>query len=216
MLAVEWLGHERHVVCDLDGEKVTIREAGEGASPAAAGERVRLTARPGARPPVQPGHDRATELTAPVAPGAQEVAALETASTDHAPRGPRRGGKRAKDRLLAAAVLLPSAIIFVTFFFYPLYRLVYLGLHQQNRFGTAERYVGFSQYTDVLTGDNFLDGLRISATYVRLHRAHRTGARHPAGRRRQPAAPRASRSSKRSSRRPSPVRSRSRRSCSSC
>ena len=47
-------------------------------------------------------------------------------------------------------------MIFVMFFFYPLYRLGYLGLHEQNRFGTNERYVGFGQYTDVLTGDEFL------------------------------------------------------------
>ena len=45
VLAVEWLGHERHVVCDLAGEKVTIREAAN-AEPRAAGERVRLTAKP--------------------------------------------------------------------------------------------------------------------------------------------------------------------------
>jgi len=74
--------------------------------------------------------------------------------------------RKVKDSLIALAVLLPSAVIFIAFFFYPLYRLIYLGLHQQNRFGTAERYVGFSQYSDVLTGENFLDGLRISTTYV--------------------------------------------------
>jgi len=77
-----------------------------------------------------------------------------------------RAGRRVKDIVLAIAILLPSAIIFGTFFFYPLYRLVYLGLHQQNRFGTAERYVGFSQFKDVLTGSNFTDGLVISGKYV--------------------------------------------------
>jgi sn-glycerol 3-phosphate transport system permease protein len=105
-------------------------------------------------------------LTAPVAPVAQEADAVALAGEDRAPRGPRHLSRKVKDALIAFAVLLPSAVIFVAFFFYPLYRLVYLGLHQQNRFGTAERYVGFSQYTDVLTGDNFLDGLRISTTYV--------------------------------------------------
>jgi sn-glycerol 3-phosphate transport system permease protein len=105
-------------------------------------------------------------LTAPVAPVAQEADAVALAREDHAPGGPRHLSRKVKDSLIAFAVLLPSAIIFIAFFFYPLYRLFYLGLHQQNRFGTAERYVGFSQYTDVLTGDNFLDGLRISATYV--------------------------------------------------
>lgn len=77
-----------------------------------------------------------------------------------------RAGRRVKDIVLAVAILLPSAVIFGTFFFYPLYRLIYLGLHQQNRFGTAERYVGFSQFKDVLTGSNFTDGLVISGKYV--------------------------------------------------
>ena len=64
-----------------------------------------------------------------------------------------------RETALAAALLPPSAVVFAMFFFYPLYRLVDLGLHQQNRFGTAERYVGFSQYRDVLTGNEFLGGL---------------------------------------------------------
>jgi sn-glycerol 3-phosphate transport system permease protein len=105
-------------------------------------------------------------LTAPIAPEAQEADALATSLDESTPRGPRRFSRRAKDVTLAFLVLLPSAVIFVTFFFYPLYRLFYLGLHQQNRFGTAERYVGFKQYTDVLSSHNFLDGLRISTTYV--------------------------------------------------
>ena len=30
---VEWLGHERHVVCDVDGTPITIRETSEGPAP---------------------------------------------------------------------------------------------------------------------------------------------------------------------------------------
>jgi sn-glycerol 3-phosphate transport system permease protein len=74
--------------------------------------------------------------------------------------------RRLKDALVGLALLVPSAIIFGWFFFYPLYRLVVMGLHQQNRTGTAERWVGFSQYGDVLTGDEFTDGVRITFTYV--------------------------------------------------
>jgi sn-glycerol 3-phosphate transport system permease protein len=106
-------------------------------------------------------------LTAPVAQQEGVATGLVTAD-DEAPRGPRHLSRRLKDHLLAVVFLAPSAVIFITFFFYPLYRLVYLGLHQQNRFGTAERYVGFSQYTDTLSGDSFLDGLRISGEYVIL------------------------------------------------
>lgn len=78
----------------------------------------------------------------------------------------RHTSRRVKDAVLAAAVLLPSMIIFVAFFFYPLYQLIRLGFYQPNRFGTAEKFVGFDQYKDVLGGADFRDGLRISATYV--------------------------------------------------
>jgi sn-glycerol 3-phosphate transport system permease protein len=74
--------------------------------------------------------------------------------------------RRVRDTLLSIAFLLPSAAIFFSVAFYPLYRLVVMGLNQQNRFGTAERYVGWSRFGEVLTGDQFRDGLRISGTYV--------------------------------------------------
>ncbi|MGZ4682437.1 MAG: carbohydrate ABC transporter permease [Acidimicrobiales bacterium] len=80
----------------------------------------------------------------------------------------RRGETTLKDTLLAAAFLLPSLLIFATFFFYPLYRLFYLGLHQQNTFGTAERYIGWKQYADVLGGREFREGLLTSGRYVLL------------------------------------------------
>jgi sn-glycerol 3-phosphate transport system permease protein len=74
--------------------------------------------------------------------------------------------RRVRDAIVAALLLLPSAAIFVAFFFYPLYRLVDLGLHQQNRFGTAERWAGLEQYRDVLGGGEFRDGLSITLRYV--------------------------------------------------
>ena len=79
---------------------------------------------------------------------------------------PRHRSRRWRDAAVGYLFLIPSAIIFGVFFFYPLVRLFYLGLHQQNRFGTSERYVGWSQFGDVLTGDEFTSGLQISAKYV--------------------------------------------------
>lgn len=76
--------------------------------------------------------------------------------------------RRVKDTVWAAAMLLPSLVIFAAFFFYPLYRLVDLGLHQQNRFGTASRYVGFDQFRTVLTGDEFRSGLWTTVQFVLL------------------------------------------------
>jgi sn-glycerol 3-phosphate transport system permease protein len=74
--------------------------------------------------------------------------------------------RRLRESLLGLALLVPSAIIFVWFFFYPLYRLFVMGLYQQNRTGTAERWVGFGQYSDVLAGHQFTEGVKITFTYV--------------------------------------------------
>jgi multiple sugar transport system ATP-binding protein len=43
--AVEWLGHERHIICDLGGTDVTVREPAEGTAPTP-GTVVRLHAAP--------------------------------------------------------------------------------------------------------------------------------------------------------------------------
>ena len=64
------------------------------------------------------------------------------------------------------ALLAPSLLIFGAFFFYPIIRIVYWGFYQQNRLGTEMRWVGWSQYQDVLTGDDFLDGLKTTLLYV--------------------------------------------------
>jgi multiple sugar transport system ATP-binding protein len=44
--AVEWLGHERLVVCDLAGHQITVRQS-SGDEPVAAGDRLRLSAEAG-------------------------------------------------------------------------------------------------------------------------------------------------------------------------
>jgi multiple sugar transport system ATP-binding protein len=44
--AVEWLGHERHVICDLAGTTVVVREA-TASSTAAVGDAVEVGAAPG-------------------------------------------------------------------------------------------------------------------------------------------------------------------------
>lgn len=76
--------------------------------------------------------------------------------------------RSAREAGLAALFLAPSLVVFGVFFFYPIGRIVYLGFFQQNQTRTRQRYVGFDQYTDVLTGPQFLDGLRITLQYVAL------------------------------------------------
>ncbi len=45
VVAVEWLGHERHLICDLGDARITVREPADGPSPTE-GEAVRLAVEP--------------------------------------------------------------------------------------------------------------------------------------------------------------------------
>ena len=74
--------------------------------------------------------------------------------------------RTARETALGALFLAPSLAVFAAFFFYPIGRIVYLGFFQQNQTRTRQRYVGLEQYVDVLTGDDFLEGLGITVRYV--------------------------------------------------
>jgi sn-glycerol 3-phosphate transport system permease protein len=87
------------------------------------------------------------------------------AGSDNA-SGPVGSRSKIRETLTAWALIAPAFIIFGLFAFRPLYRLVHLGLHQQNRTGTAERWVGWSQYRETLTGDEFQDGLWHTIQFV--------------------------------------------------
>ncbi len=71
-----------------------------------------------------------------------------------------------REALLALVFLAPAFTVFYFFFFRALGRLMHFAIYQQNRTGTAERYVGFGQLADVLSGDEFREGLRHTLTYV--------------------------------------------------
>lgn len=76
--------------------------------------------------------------------------------------------RRGREAITAYGLLAPALIVFGAFAFYPLWRVIWLGLHEQNRTGTRQRWVGPSQYGEVLTGDEFRDGLWITAQFVLL------------------------------------------------
>lgn len=67
---------------------------------------------------------------------------------------------------LAAALLAPSLIIFVLFFFSPFVHLVGWGAYQPTDRGRAYDYVGLSRYWDVLSSNDFLSGVWLSIKYV--------------------------------------------------
>jgi len=58
-------------------------------------------------------------------------------------------------------------VLFAVFVFYPLGRTVWLGLRETKRsgFSTATEYVGFSQYIDVLTSDEFRHSLWVTVKF---------------------------------------------------
>ena len=79
-----------------------------------------------------------------------------------------RRRREARESGIAALFLAPSLLVFGVFFFYPIGRIVYLGFFQQNQTRTRQRYVGVEQYAEVLTGEEFTEGLRTTLEYVLL------------------------------------------------
>ena len=67
---------------------------------------------------------------------------------------------------MAALFVAPSIVLFALFFLFPFEQLVLRGLYRNNAQGTNLRYVGWEQYKDVLTGDEFRQGLWHSLQYV--------------------------------------------------
>ena len=108
-----------------------VREPSEGDGPPTSARPSASTRRARRDAPLRSRHDRAPQLTAPDRGRRQP---------DERDRDARR---TLKDTLLAAALLLPSASSSSPSSSTRSTGSFYLGLHQQNRFGTAERYVGF-------------------------------------------------------------------------
>lgn len=73
---------------------------------------------------------------------------------------------RLREALTALAFIAPSLVVFWAFFFYPFEQVVLRGLYRNNASGTNLRWVGWEQYGDVLTGQEFRDGLWHSAQFV--------------------------------------------------
>ncbi len=92
------------------------------------------------------------------------------AATPERPR-PRRWRRkrpryRLKDVLLAYALLLPSMVIFVVFFYRPFLNLMHWGTFESRRNGAFFEHVGLRLYREELTGQDFLDGAWHSLQFV--------------------------------------------------
>jgi raffinose/stachyose/melibiose transport system permease protein len=62
--------------------------------------------------------------------------------------------------LTAAAFLLPSAIVYGLFVFFPLLQAFYYGLYDWNGLGPLDDYVGLQNYRDVLSDEIFRNALK--------------------------------------------------------
>lgn len=85
---------------------------------------------------------------------------------------PPRGGSRRRRKYdprevgLALLFLAPSFVVFAAFFYLPFIRLLGWGRYESVRGGASYRDVGLEQYQEVLTGDEFTQGLWHSFLYV--------------------------------------------------
>jgi ABC-type sugar transport system permease subunit len=77
------------------------------------------------------------------------------------------GRKQRSDWLVALLLLLPSALVFVVFVFYPLVRTAWLGLYRSDPFG-GTTFVGLSRYGDVLSSDTFRNNLGVTLKFALL------------------------------------------------
>ena len=75
----------------------------------------------------------------------------------------KRFGPRVREAALAYVLVLPALVIFGLFVFWPFARNIYLGFYRSPISGSGlGRYVGFEQYQQVLTSQQFLDSLVVT------------------------------------------------------
>ena len=84
-------------------------------------------------------------------------------------KGRRFGRRRRREIGLAYLLILPALLIFGVFIFYPFFKNFYLGFYKTPPFpGLPSRYVGFDQYSDVLSSSEFVDSLKTTIAFAFL------------------------------------------------
>jgi ABC-type sugar transport system permease subunit len=68
----------------------------------------------------------------------------------------------------AAPFLVPSVFLFIVFFFYPLFKTIYLSLYLTDAQGRARKWVGFGQYQELLGSPDFHHSLGVTLLFVLL------------------------------------------------
>jgi sn-glycerol 3-phosphate transport system permease protein len=84
-----------------------------------------------------------------------------------AARRRRMTRRRRREAGLAFLLLLPSLLIFGVFIFYPFFKNFYLGFYRTPPFpGLPKRFVGFDQYSEVLTSSDFLNSVKTTVAFA--------------------------------------------------
>ncbi|HZM31380.1 MAG TPA: sugar ABC transporter permease [Acidimicrobiales bacterium] len=83
-----------------------------------------------------------------------------------AARRRRRPRYTLKESALGLALLAPSIVVFVAFFYRPFLNLLHWGRFESRRNGAYFEYVGLDQYREQLTSEDFREGLWHSVQFV--------------------------------------------------
>ncbi|WP_240762316.1 carbohydrate ABC transporter permease [Paenibacillus thalictri] len=71
-----------------------------------------------------------------------------------------------KEAVWAYFFLLPSAVLFSIFLFYPMIRSVYLSFHLTNPRGKVAMFVGLENFIDIFRTDAFFESLKVTALFM--------------------------------------------------
>jgi sn-glycerol 3-phosphate transport system permease protein len=62
--------------------------------------------------------------------------------------------------------VIPSAIIFILFLFYPFFKTIYLSLYKTNKMGEPKIFVGFNNYLDLFQSNSFYNSITVTIVFV--------------------------------------------------
>lgn len=62
--------------------------------------------------------------------------------------------------------ILPSAVIFILFLFYPFFKTIFLSMFLTDNMGQPAVFVGFKNYTDLFSSRSFYNSLKVTAVFV--------------------------------------------------
>ncbi len=108
-------------------------------------------------------------MTVPGKPDVDAVAAVALPAAAPEPPKRRRASRRRREALLGLGLILPAAVIFAVFIFYPFLKNFELALYRTAPFpGLPDTYVGFDQIRDVLGSNDFWSSLWVTVLFAVL------------------------------------------------